>query len=137
MITNIEQVASITTTSSDDIYIGRDRGFSVGRLTPRPSVDLGPDGVLRISGTNEDDTITIAPSGQNIKVTLNGDVTTLTDPVDSLVISTGPGDDTISISVSLPSNITTGDGNDTITASGGSKTIAAGEGKKTLLIGAG
>ncbi|MGB7161082.1 MAG: hypothetical protein WBD40_23675 [Tepidisphaeraceae bacterium] len=96
---------------------------------------IGRDGAIYVRGTDADDQATIAAgSGGMIDVTLNGDVTQFdTADVSGIGVFLEQGDNTVSVSLDLPTTVVTGDGSDTITTADGNDSITAGGGDDNVV----
>jgi uncharacterized delta-60 repeat protein len=109
--------------------------------TPPPPVPytlLG--GSLSLTGSSGNDTIRLAQdaSGQ-IVLTYNGTPYVISDPVTSVVLSGGAGNDLIRVesSVSLDTTLIGGDGNDSLRGAGGDDIILGDAGNDVIVGGAG
>jgi Ca2+-binding RTX toxin-like protein len=93
-------------------------------------------GVLTVTGTSGNDTISISPSGSNIHVSQSG-LPTASFPASSVhkinVLALG-GNDTVSVSNSIttPSTLDGGSGNDALTGGGGNDLLSGGDGTDAL-----
>lgn len=117
-----------------------DVGFSLPAVTTvTATVNAG---VLTITGTAGDDTIQIRHTANNgYRIDANAQAPIfITDPVITIVVQAGDGNDTIVVasSVAVPTFISGEGGNDTITTNGQrNDTLDGGEGNDTLSAGGG
>ncbi len=103
----------------------------------RDDVALGNDGVLWVDGTAASDTITISPLGASARLVRNGVTTDFTKPITLIQLALGSGNDVGTITLDVPSVVSGGAGNDSITTAGGNDTIVDSAGNDTILTGGG
>jgi uncharacterized protein GlcG (DUF336 family) len=107
------------------------------------TVQLLPGGVLSITGTGSRDTVAVALDAAQGQLVVSdfGSVTArvASSSVNSILLSAGPGDNSLSIAdnVLQPAVIHGGNGNDVLRAGGGPTTLIGGNGTDKLIGGAG
>lgn len=102
---------------------------------PQPVV-LSPSGTLSVQGTSGDDTITLDVNNGKARLSRNGSVTTYTlSSVKAFSVSGFEGNDAITCTLSIPTTITAGAGNDDIALEQG--TVYPGDGADTVVGGDG
>ena len=107
------------------------------KLAPRPADGLD-DGTLIATGTDGDDTISVAASGSNLVLTVNGSSQTFAAAsVLRVDIEAGGGNDTVTVAPSLPATVRGGTGNDAITTADGHSNVHAEAGNDTVTTGDG
>jgi large repetitive protein len=113
------------------------------RLTPSDALPTGTvaNGILTIVGTSNSDSISVTSDGTQLTVNANS-VELGSFPLSGLsgvAIAGGAGADTLSVdeSVSLPTTIRGGGGDDSITGGGGDNVLVGGGGSDTLVGGGG
>lgn len=97
--------------------------------------------VLEITGTSGNDTISVSSDGTNLNVTANG-TNLASDPLSGLIglqMNGQGGDDSITVdsSVTLPTTLKGGSGDDTLSGGGGDNVLIGGVGNDSLMGGAG
>lgn len=103
-----------------------------------PDLQLDAAGVLMVSGTSGDDTVTLDTDAGNARLTRNGVVTSyaLAD-VKAIALDAAGGNNTVTVSLDIPVSVLAGDGNDTITVGVGRRhEIRAGGGNNSITTGA-
>jgi Ca2+-binding RTX toxin-like protein len=101
---------------------------------------LSTTGVLDITGTSGNDTLSVALSGTNVVVKLNtaAPQNFAASKVKAIHANAGIGNDRVTIGISLPGAVIHGaDGNDTITGGSGNDTLYGDNGNDSLLGGNG
>ncbi|MDB5289468.1 MAG: Hemolysin-type calcium-binding protein, partial [Phycisphaerales bacterium] len=107
------------------------------------SVSLSSHGMLKVTGTRHADVITVSPDATTpgmIDVSVNGKVSTFAaTKIAKIKINGAAGNDTITedASISDPSTLMGGAGNDTITAGAGNDSLDGGAGNDSLVAGSG
>jgi len=118
------------------------RGLRLEQLEPRQllAIDVTPEGILRITGSNKSDRIDLVLSASDIQVTLNKH----SQPVPlagltGIQIAGLKGNDRIALdpAIELPAMIAAGDGNDWIASGAGADLIAGGRGNDRIDAGDG
>ncbi len=98
-------------------------------------------GVLTVTGTNGNDTIALAISGPNIKVSQTGAANKFfaTGSVQKIVVNALGGKDSVTIgsTITKPATLNGGAGNDTLTGGGGNDMLNGGDDNDVLHGGAG
>ncbi|MCX7423630.1 MAG: calcium-binding protein [Planctomycetia bacterium] len=89
-------------------------------------------GVLTITGSNQDDNIVVTKTGT--KLAVSGVTATFTaSSVRSIVVNAGGGDDTVDLTaVSVPTKVSGGTGNDSLTGGSGNDTLMGEDGNDML-----
>lgn len=102
-----------------------------------PDLALDDAGILLISGTSGDDTITLAADAGNARLTRNGVITTypLAD-VKGIAIDAAAGNNIVTVAIDIPVSVLSGAGNDTVTAGVGKHELLLGGGNNTVITGA-
>ncbi len=107
------------------------------------SVSLSHHGLLHVNGTRHADTISISPNPNQagmMDVTVNDKTRTYdASKVSSINVNAGGGDDTVTedASITQPSTLLGGAGNDTLIAGNGNDTILGGSGNDSIQCGTG
>ena len=112
------------------------------RLVMAAAVDLAPDGLLVVNGTEGNDRIWVAQSrsGERLRVSVNGSTTDFPAANISLIkIRAGEGNDAVRIHrrVEIPAQIYGGAGHDRLQAGSGPTLIEGGDGRDRIRGGAG
>lgn len=131
--------------SATDIYgLGKDVNSGSGVLRAdvafgRTLVKFDAGGNAIISGTFGNDNIIVEPFGASVRITVNIETVIPLPMPGSIYIDSKEGHDTITVlgTVTLPTTILGGDGNDTITGGGSTDSINGGAGNDNLSGGAG
>jgi uncharacterized protein YkwD len=113
-----------------------ERDYSVGAASTG-FISLN-NGVLSVPGTAQNDILHVKEANGSIIVNRDGSSESLSaSGVDSITISGGAGDDSISIdaTVSIPTTVAGGPGNDMISGGGGSETLKGGGGNDSITAG--
>ncbi len=103
-----------------------------------PGAVAGPEGkVLVVTGTSKNDTIQLRPGPQprgGVDLVMNGAVTSFADPICAIVVHTGSGNNSVSVSPSLAIDayLFGGTGGDTIVGGGGDDVVIGGNGNDSL-----
>jgi parallel beta-helix repeat protein len=129
-----------------NLLLVADPSNSLGEITPADGSNVAlylgvytAGGVVYVHGTPGNDVITVAPSGPNVVVTLDGAAFTFaTDVLAAIDIRTHAGNDSVSGGMEPVSlAIWGGAGNDTLTGGAGNDTISGGAGTNAIDGGAG
>lgn len=107
-----------------------------------PPFDSLEAGVLHLSGTTAADVITVTSSGSDLVASRessagNASATYDLSAVTAIVVEALEGDDSVVISVAVPSTLNGGDGADTLVGGGGNDVLNGNAGDDTLIGGAG
>lgn len=107
---------------------------SIDALEPRRLLAATLDaGVLTVTGTDDNEDISIALAGTTLSVTRNGAsdgvFDTAVTPVTAILVDAGTGNDSVSLAgVPINATVVGGDGNDTLVGGAGSDSLAGGDG---------
>lgn len=138
---------SATAPSTGNYWIvGRDvesdtGGSATFSYTLSSGTGAGPieDGVLQLQGTDENDVITFAIDGDDLRVTTNGVLTIFAESeVNSISLYGGDGNDRIDLSaIDIPAYVSAGGGDDTVIGGSGNDSLTGGAGRNRLIGGGG
>ncbi|MEA2434735.1 MAG: hypothetical protein QOG54_2192 [Actinomycetota bacterium] len=151
----INNVATISVTGNSGVQTinvdGANGAFGPGDLSLDTNdinflIDArGAADTLNVTGTTGTDSMALGASGMNLNGAADSDVDATLTSIESIAVSSGNGDDTITgagglgtgSAFSAPLTITGGIGNDGLTGGSGSDTFVGGDGNDTMAGGGG
>ena len=128
--------SAVTVSAADDdvLFVGGgvtdpDATVTAARIAQLEGAVLGPTGVLVVTGTEADDSITIDVNGAEARLDLNGTVTTYPlDDVTGVFVNAEAGDNAVNVALDVDTTVRAGAGDDTVTTGDGHDFVEAGNG---------